>query len=213
MNSRTFRSHRPAAAALSPDLAWIHDGTRYRATLWPEVAFTREELPGRWVEVELSETALASAALGVGAARWRRFLEFVPANVREYLMRFEFSRMAALVVLVRCPALRDELGETPALMSFLAAHRGLRGGTQAAWAEIEAVYEREGIFGLLQWLGLPASRQTLGILRKIADPDLPRRLLEPLRTALWEPEVIWALSSPAVVTDEQLARACHALAA
>ncbi|MFA6046683.1 MAG: hypothetical protein WC718_16985, partial [Phycisphaerales bacterium] len=159
------------------------------------------------------EAALASAALGVGAARWRRYLEFVPAVVGEYLARFEFSRMAALLVRVRCPRLSDELAETPALVAFLAAHRSLRGGTQPGWTEIEAVFEREGIYGLLQWLGLPASRQTLAILRKISDPDLPRRLLEPLRTALWEPETIWGLSHSPVVSDEQLARACHALAA
>ena len=82
-----------------------------------------------------------------------------------------------------------------------------------AWGEIAAVHEREGVFGLLQWLGLPASRQTLEILRNVADPDLPRRLLEPLRSALWEPEVIWSLSRGGSVSDEQLARACHALAA
>ncbi len=204
---------RRAAPALSPDLIWIHDGIRHRATVWPEVVFACEQAPGEWVPVEPSEPALASAALGVGAPRWRRFLEFAPAEVREFLQRFEYSRMAALRVFERCPTLRGELAETPALMSFLAAHRSLRGGTEAAWAEIEAVFEREKIFGVLQWLGLPASRQTVAILRKIADPDLPRRLLEPLRTALWEPEVIWALSHPPVVSDEQLARACHALAA
>ena len=89
----------------------------------------------------------------------------------------------------------------------------LRGGSRSAWSEIEAVYEREGIFGLLQWLGLPASRQTLAILRNITDPDLSRRLLEPLRAALWEPEAIWALTHARAITDECLAKACHALAA
>lgn len=216
MNSptvRPLRSRHPAVPSASPDLVWIHDGIRHRVTVWPEVEFAIERFPGEWVKAEPTETALASAALGVGASRWRRFLEFAPREVRDYLARFEFSRMAALVVLVRCPALREELEATPALVSFLAAHRSLRGGTQPAWAEIQALFEREGVFGLLQWLGLPSSRQTLAILRKVADPDLPRRLLEPLRTALWEPEVIWALAHPPVVTDEQLARACHALAA
>jgi hypothetical protein len=197
----------------SPDLVWVHDGVRHRATVWPEVAFEQEVVPGGWVAAGPSEAALAAAALGVGAARWRGYLEYVPAPQRDFLRRFAFSRMTALAVIEHCPGLLAELVATPALTIFLAAHRGLRGGDEPAWAEIEAVYEREGIFGLLQWLGLPASRQTLAILRNIADPDLPRRLLEPLRSALWEPEVIWALSHEPVLTDEQLARACHALAA
>ena len=113
--------------------------------------------------------------------------------------------MPALAVIVHCPGLFETLVETPALTAFLAAHQGLRGGHHSGWSEIEAVYERGGVFGLLQWLGLPASRQTLAILRNIADPDLPRRLLEPLRSALWEPEVIWALSHELALTDEEMA--------
>ena len=84
--------------------------------------------------------------------------------------------------------------------------------SRSGWSEIEAVYEREGIFGLLQWLGLPASRQTLAILRNITDPDLARRLLEPLRADVVEPEAIWTLTHARAITDECLA-ACHALAA
>ena len=135
------------------------------------------------------------------------------SGIASYLGRFAFSRMSALFAVCRCPDLAEELGRTPALVAFLVAHRGLRGGVSDAWGEIAAVHEREGVFGLLQWLGLPASRQTLEILRSLADPDLPRRLLEPLRSALWEPEVIWSLSRGGSVSDEQLARACHALAA
>lgn len=212
MNSRSLRSPSRSHDA-RPDLVWLHEGFRHRATVWPEVVFAQEVAPECWVVTELSEAALASAALGVSAARWRRYLEFVPGPQRPLLERFAFNRMTALVVLVQCPGLGAELAETPALISFLAAHRSLRGREQPAWGEIEAVNEREGVFGLLQWLGLPASRQTLSILRHIADPDLPRRLLEPLRSALWEPEVIWALGQEPSLTDEQLARACHALAA
>jgi hypothetical protein len=212
MNSRHTRQVALPVAA-TPDLVWIHEGIRQRATLWPEVAFEQETAPGQWERLEPSEAALASAALGVGAARWRSYLEYVPPAPRGFLQRFEFNRMAALAVLVRCPGVFAELAECPALTAFLAAHRGLRGGSQPAWSEIEAVYERDGVFGLLQWLGLPASRQTLAILRHIADPDLPRCLLEPLRSALWEPEVIWALLHAPILSDEQLARACHALAA
>jgi hypothetical protein len=121
--------------------------------------------------------------------------------------------MAALHVAVRGPGLLPELAETPVLAVFLAAHRSLRGCDEPGWAEVAAVHGREGIFGVLQWLGLPASRQTLAILRQIAAPDLPRRLLEPLRAALWEPEAIWALAQAPALTDERIAAACHALAA
>ena len=197
----------------SADLAWIHDGIRYRVTVWPEVSFQREIAPGEWIAGDLEEPVFASAALGVTPTQWRRYLEFVPPPEREFLQRFQFGRMAALHVITRCPALRAALSEVPALTPFLTDHLGLRGGDVPRWSEIAAVFERDGIFGVMQWLGLPASRQTLAILGNIADPDLPRRLLEPLRTALWEPEAIWALSHAASLTDEQLAEACHALAA
>ena len=208
MNSRTSFT-----SARSADLTWVHDGLRWRATAWPEVDFLVEHVPGRWTGAAPGQAALASAALGVSPARWRRYLEFVPAEVAAFLGRFAFSRMPALFALSRCPELAGELMRTPALVAFLVAHRDLRGGEGHAWGEIAAVYERDGVFGLLQWLGLPASRQTLDILRRVADPDLPLRLLGPLRSALWEPEVLWSLGRGAVVSDEQLARACHALAA
>ena len=217
VSSRTRASHRsrPSAlkAAAGPDLHWIHDGVRHRVTVWPEVRFEREDSPGEWVAGEIEEGAFASTALGVSAAQWRRYLEFVPAAERAFLSRFGFGRMAALHVLVRCPELLAELNEVPALTAFLGVHLSLRGGDQPCWAEISAVFERDGIFGLLQWLGLPASRQTLTIMQNIADPDLPRSLLEPLRAALWEPEAIWALSHTTHLTDERLAATCHALAA
>lgn len=212
MNSRSLRSA-PSPAPTSPDLLWRHEGVRHRVTVWPEVAFQSEVSPGRWREVEMTEALLESAVLGVGAARWRRYLEYVPPAPRAFLLRFAYSRMAALAVIVHCPGLFDALVETPALTPFLASHLGLRGGRQPAWAEMAAVHEREGVFGVLQWLGLPASRQTLAVLRNIADPDLPRRLLEPLRSALWEPEILWSLQHAPALTDEQLVRACHALAA
>ena len=199
--------------ASAPELSWVLDGARWRVTAWPEATFLVETAPGCWSPGVPGESALASAALGVNPARWRRYLEFVPSEVGAFLGRFAFSRMSALFALTRCPELSGELLRTPALVAFLIAHRGLRGGETEAWGEISAVSERDGTFGLLQWLGLPASRQTLEVLRRVADPDLPRRLLEPLRSALWDPEVIWSLGRGGVVSDEQLARACHALAA
>lgn len=208
-----FPSVTKPARPACPELRWIHDGVRYRATVWPDVQFQQEASAGHWVRVALSEAALASTALGVSATQWREYLEFMPAAEREFLRRFQFSRMAALHVIVQCPAFFSELQETPALTAFVAAHLSLRGGEQPAWPEISAVYERDGLHGVLQWLGLPASPQTVAILRNIADLDVPRRLLEPLRTALWEPEAIWALSHGPALTDERLAETCHALAA
>ena len=203
----------PVPVVSRPDLAWAHDGNRYRVTVWPEVKFQCETAPGEWVAHEMGETVFASAALGVTANQWRRYLEFVPAAEREFLERFQFGRMAAWHVITRCPGLLVELREVPALTTFLAAHVSLRGGDESRWLEIGAVFEREGVFGVMQWLGLPASRQTVAILGNVSDPDLPRRLLEPLRAALWEPEAIWALLHAPTLTDERLAEACHALAA
>ena len=211
--SRRKTSRLTVAETVQPELSWIHDGIRHRVTLWPEVRILREETAGEWGENGVGEEAFASAALGVTASQWRRYLEFVPAMEREFLAIFQFNRLAALQLIARCPTLLPVLQEYPALVAFLTSHVTLRGGEEPRWAEIAAVFEREGIFGVLQWLGLPSSRQTLAILRNIADPELPRRLLEPLRAALWEPEAIWALSHAPRLTDERLAEACDALAA
>jgi hypothetical protein len=213
--SRTSRTSRAAVSAepARPELRWIHDGVRRRVTIWPDVQFQREVALGEWVTSEPGEDVFASAALGVTASQWRRYLEFVPPVERELLEKFQFGRMAALHVITQCPPLLTELMQVPALTSFLTVHLSLRGGDQPRWTEIAVVLEREGIFGVLQWLGLPASRQTMAILQNVTDPDLPRRLLEPLRTALWEPETIWALLHGPALTDERLAEACHALAA
>ena len=211
--SRRKTSRMTVSETVQPELSWIHDGVRHRVTIWPEVRFLREDVSGRWAEAGIEETAFASAALGVTPSQWRRYLEFVPAAEREFLEVFQFSRMAALQLITRCPTLLPALQEYPALAAFLTSHVSLRGGDEPCWAEIAAVFERDGIYGVLQWLGLPSSRQTLAIVRNIADPDLPRRLLEPLRAALWEPEASWALSHAPILTDERLAEACHALAA
>jgi hypothetical protein len=213
--SRSPRAVRSSAAptAARPDLGWIHDGIRYRVTVWPEVSFQREIAPGKWTSGDIGENVFASAALGVTASQWRRYLEYVPPVEREFLLRFEFGRMAALHVITHCPGLIEELKQVPALTPFLTVHLSLRGGEDPRWPEIAAIFERDGIFGVLQWLGLPASRQTLTILGNITDPDISHRLLEPLRAALWDPEAIWALSHEATLTDERLAETCHALAA
>src|SRR3954471_18034911 len=150
MNLRLRRNSRPASISRAipvarPDLVWIHDGTRYSVSAWPTVRFEREIALGHWEECEPSLEAFGSAALAITASQWSRYLDFVPASEREFLELFRFSRMAALHVMTRCPGLLGDLARTPALTIFLAAHLSLRGGTQPGWAEINAVFEREGI--------------------------------------------------------------------
>jgi hypothetical protein len=187
-------------------------GISYRVTPWPEVRF--ECLYGdSWIQTSPTEEVLSSAAQECGAAAWNPYLEFVSPEVRELLGHFSLSRMDALQVAARCPQVVETLAETPALTAFLAAHVSLRGTAEACWEEISAVYERNGVFGVLEWMGLPASRQTLAILGNIAEPDLPRRFLEPLRRLLWEPTAIFALQRMPAISDRQIAQTCHALAA
>ena len=193
-------------------LTWTHCGVQYRVSPWPEVRF--ESLYGEdWIITSPTEDALSSAAQTFLPQDWNPDLEFTPPDVRAFLERFSFGRMDALQVVSRCPSLLSILDETPALTSFLASHTILRGTAEACWAEIEAVFERSGVFGLLEWLGLPASRQTLTILGNVVEPDLPKRFLEPLRTLLWEPTAIFALQRMPAITDRMLAQTVHALAA
>jgi hypothetical protein len=211
--SSTMTSSRRTKKCFIPlALSWSHCGISYRVTAWPDVQF--ERLYGEdWIVIAPSEDSLASAAQSCGPIAWRAYLEFVPVEVREFLLRFSFARMEALQVIARCPDLLAVLAETPALTAYLASHVNLRGMTGAGWGEINAIFERSGVFGVLEWLGLPASRQTLAIFQNVSEPDLPKRFLEPLRTMLWEPRSIFALQRVPAITDRFLARTCHALAA
>lgn len=207
-----MKTHPRSIVPPSISLVWSHDGVLRRAGPWPEVRFERQ-VGDAWRDLDASEESLASAASAISPNAWQKYLEYVPATERAFLGRFRAGRIGALQVLGRCPDVAVDLTETPALASFLAAHQSLRGAPSGRWAEINAVHERGGIFGLLEWLGLPASRQTLAILQQISDPDLPLRFLEPLRTSLWEPETIWDLQHQRAITGRQLERFCHALAA
>lgn len=193
-------------------LTWSHLGVCYRVTPWPEVRF--ECLYGEdWIATSPTEEVLASAAQECGVAAWRPYLEFVVPEVRAFLETFGTTRMEALQVAARCPSLLALLAEVPALTAFLASHVNLRGTSEPCWTEIEAVHERSGVFGLLEWLGLPASKQTVAILQNVAERDLSKRFLAPLRSMLWEPTTIFALQRMPAITDRELARTCHALAA
>lgn len=206
------RTTRTASVAPAIQLTWSHVGTLHRMTAWPEANLERL-VGGHWVETAASEEVLASGMLQVDAAAWRRYLEFMPAAERAFVEKFRFGRLGAVLIVARCPQVLADLDETPALVSFLAAHASLRGTAGPHWDEVAAVHERGGVFGLLEWLGLPASRETLSILRNLVDPDVPRRLLEPLRALLWRPSAMFVLQRTPELTDQQLARYCHALAA
>lgn len=212
---------RPATVARRPRkalcfvplaLTWSHGGILHRVTHWPDVRF--ERLYGdEWIAVNPSAEALATAAKTLTAADWQPYLEFVPAAVREFMASFSFARLEALQVAARCPGLLADLAETPALTAFVSAHVELRGTGAPRWSEINAIHERNGVFGLLDWLGLPASRATLAILKNVVQPNLPRRFLEPLRNMLWQPEALTALQRDPALTDRQLSRYLHVLAA
>lgn len=208
---------KPAAAKkISPvvQLTWSHFGVLYRVTAWPDVRFECER-DGNWVgfDPDPSSNIFSAAAVMLGRAEWSRYLDFVPAAERAFLERFRLGRLAALAVITRCPELLVDLDETPILTSFVASHVALRGGGRPSWTEISAIHERTGIFGLLEWLGLPATRQTLEALNHIADVELAKRLLEPVRETLWNPVGTGVLARAESMNERDLAATCAVLAA
>lgn len=208
------RRSSPAQVAAPVQLTWSHFGRLHRVTAWPEVEFAAD-YDGVWVAYEPAPSAaeFIAGVVMLDAAKWQRYLEFLPAAEREFVRSFRFGRLAALTVITRCPALLNDLAPTPALMPLVAAHVQLRGGSEPRWAELAAVHERAGLFGVLEWLGLPASRSTLAILGRIADADLPRRLLEPIRAALWQPAAVLRFERGATLSENALVHGCPAFAA
>lgn len=207
-----MKTKKTSRHALPVELSWTHCGNLFRISVWPEVSCEKRS-GDNWERVELDSSLMASAAVVLDKTAWNAYLEYVPFEERAFIEQFRYGRLAALWVLTKCSGLIAALAEAPALTSFIAAHMELRGTSGPRWSEIAVVYERGGIFGLLEWLGLPASRQTLVVLRNLLDPDIPQRLLEPLRMSLWEPAILTALQKSDRLTDRDLARCCHALAA
>lgn len=202
---------RPKSEA-AVEIAWSHAGVFRRVTAWPELAFQRR-CGDAWIPDRPPEGAFAAAALDVPEPTWRRFLEYLPPAERAFVAQFRFGRLEALQVIARCPELLPVLAEMPALTVFLSAHALLRGTGRPGWDEINAVFHRAGLFGVLEWLGLPATRAAIAALRNFADPEIPRRFLSPLRTVLWDEATVAAFGTVPVVTDLDLARHCHVLAA
>jgi hypothetical protein len=201
-------------SSLTGRLTWSHYGVLHRVICDPSLRFERQE-DGEWIAFtpDPAHDCFASGAVMLDARAWNRFLEFVPPAVRDLITCFGPGRLAALAVWAQCPALLTDLLASPALVPFLARHVPLRGGQRPAWSELIAIHEREGIFGVLAWLGLPSSPQTLRVLARVSDPDLPRRLLAPLRASLWDPASLWALQRSTVLGERELMTCCHALAA
>lgn len=208
MKSTTRRKQ----AAAPIELTWSHAGILRRVTAWPEAAFERH-CGDTWVPDHPDDGALAAAAVDLKDPAWRRYLDYLPLPERMFVAQFRYGRLEALQVIARCPELLPVLAETPALTVFVSAHVALRGAARPGWDEISAVFHRAGIFGLLEWLGLPATRHTLAALRNLADPEVPRRFLAPLRTVLWDGPVLATFERAEVVTDLDLARHCHRMAA
>jgi hypothetical protein len=206
LTSRSSKCSVPVA------LVWSHGNDTYRITAWPEVRCERR-YGNDWAVVNAPAEAIVAAASALTAAEWQSYLEFAPMEVREFAGFFRQHRLAAVQVAARCPELIEVLTTTPALTPFVAAHGSLRGTGADRWEELRAVAERGGIFAILEWLGLPASHQTLAILGNVVAADLPARLLGPLREVLWRPDGIFALAQLPVITDRELTRACNALAA
>lgn len=195
-------------------LAWFHQNRPHRVTVWPDVRF-EQQIDGRWLSYEPDPTdaAFGNALEALPTVTWTRYLGFLPERERRWVAQFRTGRLAALAVVTRCPELLADLETTPALMPFLAAHTALRGTDTPRWGEINAVHERGGVFALLEWLGLPATREALDILNRIAEPDLARRLLEPIRARLWAPEYTWYFRSVDALTEREISRCCAPLAA
>jgi hypothetical protein len=212
--SRSASSSLPRWTALTVQLTWSHYGVLHRVTAWPELDF-EQQLDGRWTPFtpDPGQDRFASGVAMLDRRAWDQFLDFFPSAERAFVNTFKTGRLAALAVLTQCPSLLAVLAELPALTVFLAHHVALRGEARPAWATLNAVHERDGVYGLMEWLGLPASAQSLGILAAVAEPDLSRRLLAPFRAALWEPETLWALQHTPTLTERALLARCHAFAA
>jgi len=197
---------------VSAELTWPHHGFTWRVTVWPEIQFLRRSSDD-WTAAVPDEEVFASAAKYLRPEAWDRYMEYLPQELRSFVGLFRFTRISALYLVTQCPGLLSDLQDTPAVAAFLANHRFLRMAEDCRWSEIAAIHERSGIYGLLEWLGIPASRQTMAILQNISDPDVPRRLLDRLRELLWEPAAITALERCPSMSDRDLTRMCHALAA
>lgn len=178
---------REEAEPLSPVLEWGCLGRSYRVGVWPEPVFERSRHEGGWEVFAPNPESdeFAAAALLLDGARWRAYLDFAPAELAAFMENHRVLRMEAWAVVTQCPELLPLLGEAPTLTAFVAAHASLRGEPGPRWSEIRAVFERGGRWALLDWLGLPATRDGWQALCGLGVREPGRSELERLRAWLW----------------------------
>jgi hypothetical protein len=180
------RSASRRSANLSPALLWHHLGKGYRISIWPEVAFEKEITPGLWrpFTPDPRGDVFSAGAVMLDRRRWKPYLEFCPASWRELIEKFSFHRLHALTALALCPALQEDFEDSPILALLAASHAELR-GSPPEWGELNAVRERGNVYAVMEWLGLPSTREALEQLQQI-DLDLPLRDLRRIREVLWQ---------------------------
>ncbi len=188
MNSTTVARRRSSRRTvnLSPDLIWHHLGKAYRVSIWPEVAFEQEISQGLWrpFTPDPRSDVFCAGAVMLDRRRWKPYLEFCPSSWTELIERFSFHRLHALTALAFCPALQEDFETSPILALLAAAHAELR-GSAPEWGEINAVREHGNIYAVMEWLGLPSTKEALEQLQHI-DLDIPLRDLRQVRELLWK---------------------------
>lgn len=182
--SRRRSSRRPVN--LSPDLIWHHMGKGYRVSIWPEVAFEKEISQGLWrpFTPDPRGDVFTSGAVMLDRRRWKPYLEFCPQSWQDLIGRFSFHRLHALTALALCPALQEDFEESPILALLAASHAELR-GSAPEWGELNAVREHGNVYSIMEWLGLPSTKEALEQLNEI-DLDIPLRDLRRVRELLWQ---------------------------
>lgn len=201
---------RPVSAPIA--LTWDSHASSYRVT--PDLQFEMPSSTG-WVgcQPDPMEDSFLEAEMTMPDQQWVRFLEFVDPLPRSLVGCFRLRRLAALAVAAHCPALVPQMLEAQTLVPALAGHVTLRGETHPRWDQINAVFDCAGIFGLLEWLGFPSSRQTLSVLKRLASPDLAPSRITPLRESLWNPEDLSRLLRSGSLTEAEIIPCDHGVAA
>ncbi|GAB5561459.1 MAG: hypothetical protein SynsKO_31060 [Synoicihabitans sp.] len=188
MNSTTTSRRRPSRRPvnLAPDLVWHHLGRAYRVSIWPEVAFEKEVSPGLWrtFTPDPRGDIFCAGAVMLDKRRWKAYLEFFPQSWQTLINRFSLHRLHALTALALCPALHEEFEDCPVLALLAASHAELR-GSAPEWGELNAVGEMGSIYALLEWLGMPSTKEAFEQLQQI-DLDIPLRDLRRVREILWQ---------------------------
>ena len=180
------RSSSRRSVNLAPDLIWHHMGKGYRVSIWPEVAFEKEISQGLWRSYtpDPRGDVFCAGAVMLDRRRWKPYLEFCPQSWVSLIEKFSFHRLHALTALALCPALQEDFEDSPILALLAASHADLR-GSAPEWGELNAVREHGNVYSVMEWLGLPSTKEALEQLQQI-DLDIPLRDLRRVREVLWQ---------------------------